>query len=71
MPRQVYHCPEHGEFEVLVPVGEDVSRVKVCLAPIKVKVEGSLLSDICGHWSRWIPSAPNFIGGPTTGAKKE
>ena len=73
MPRQVYRCsnPEHGEFEVNVPVKEDVPKVKACPAITRVKVGDSWLSDICGHWSKWVPSVPNFIGGPTTGAKKE
>ena len=67
MPRQVYRCPEHGEFEQVVIVGEDVPKQAPCQ-----KVMGRGMT----HWyclkaSPWIPSAPNFIGGPTTGAKKE
>ena len=58
MPHQVYCCPIHGEFEVTMSVKLPVPERIICI-------------DGCGNWSWWIPSAPNFIGGPTTGAKKE
>lgn len=59
MPRQVYRCPndEHGEFIITVPVKAEVAQALPCPQ--------------CRLLSRWVPSAPNFIGGPTTGAKKE
>ncbi len=67
MSTQVYRCPEHGEFEESVPVGWDVLKTLTC-----PKVMGKGMTHwYCGKESPWIPSAPNFIGGPTTGAKKE
>ncbi|KKM04343.1 hypothetical protein LCGC14_1765130 [marine sediment metagenome] len=59
MPSQVYRCrnPEHPDFEVSVPIKDDVPQFQHCPK--------------CGNASSWLPSAPNFIGGPTTGARKE
>ena len=68
MPRQVYRCPEHGYFEKVVPFGEDVPKEAWC--PEIIVGRMSIVSP-CWKDSPWIPSAPNFIGGPTTGAKKE
>ena len=58
MPHQVYLCEKkHGVFEVIVSIRHEVPKSMYCPR--------------CGHKSPWVPSAPNFIGGPTTGAKKE
>lgn len=64
-PRQVYRCPEHGEFEAFLHVGEDVPEFLWCPTVMEASQEK------CFARSYWIPSPPNFIGGPTTGAKKE
>ena len=64
MPRQVYRCPQHGEFEVAVSIDADVPEAMPC--PIE-----DFPCRKCGESSDWVPSAPNFIGGPTTGAQKE
>ncbi|KKK79803.1 hypothetical protein LCGC14_2829850 [marine sediment metagenome] len=57
MPRQVYRCPKHGEFERDVLIKQAVPPSWPCAE--------------CNYPSPWVPSVPNFIGGPTTGAKKE
>ncbi len=57
MPRQVYLCEQHGVFEVIASIRHDVPKSMYCPR--------------CAQVSQWVPSAPNFIGGPTTGAKKE
>ncbi len=65
IPIQIYQCPEHGEFEVETKITEDIESVIGC--PV-FEVE---FNEPCNFPSLWVPSAPNFIGGPTTGAKKE
>ena len=67
MPRQVYRCPIHGEFEVDVPVKEDVPKFRFCMDDTIKNAQPWH----CLRRSPWVPSAPNFIGGPTTGAEKE
>ena len=68
MPRQVYLCPVHGEYEVSLRVTDSVPSVlRSCPIEITLKGGGTVF---CRELSPWIPSAPNFIGGPTTGAKK-
>lgn len=57
MPIQIYRCPEHGEFELVLAFNDTVWSLVIC--------------PTCGTKSWWVPSAPNFIGGPTTGAKEE
>ena len=64
MPRQVYRCPDHGEFEVSIRVKIKVPEVQPCPAFMP------LARKTCLKQCPWVPSAPNFIGGPTTGAKK-
>jgi hypothetical protein len=73
MPRQVYRCPKHGEFELTVPVGDDVQKAVPCPAILGYKQIGDRPMEalLCDEVSPWVPSVPNFIGGPTTGAKKE
>ena len=56
-PRQVYRCPEHGEFEQTILFKDDVPKVGMC--------------PVCSRKSKWVPSASPLIGGPTTGAQKE
>ena len=69
MPRQIYECKEHGEFEILVGIKDDVpSFSRAC--PVEVKLKGGGIV-WCRELSPWVPSVPNFIGGPTTGAQKE
>jgi hypothetical protein len=63
MPRQVYSCPKHGEFEVTISYDEDIPKEVICCKRVG--------RYSCVRKCPWIPSAPNFIGGPTTGAKKE
>ena len=67
MSIQVYRCPVHGEFERTVAIKDGVPPQVRC--PRKL-FKGDL-AHTCNGWSEWVPSAPNFIGGPTTGAKKE
>ncbi len=69
MPRQVYRCPEHGEYEVFIPIKASVPSV-LRRCPVEVKLKGGSLV-FCASPSPWVPSVPNFIGGPTTGAQKE
>ena len=57
MPRQVYRCLKHGEFEMGVLFKDDVPERAPC--------------PVCDKPSEWVPSVPNFIGGPTTGAKNK
>ena len=71
MPIQVYRCEKHGEFEVLIPTNEDVPETEPCPVPILKAVFGKMYEYDCPRRGKWVPSAPNFIGGPTTGAKKE
>ena len=66
MPRQVYRCPKHKEFEVTLPFYQDIPKTWSCGRPKDRKLDAT-----CGEQCPWVPSAPNFIGGPTTGAKKE
>ncbi len=66
MPRHVYRCEMHGEFERAVVVGEDVPKTWRCPV-LEYDLHG--LVGACGSPSSWVPSAPNFIGGPTTGAR--
>ncbi|KKL89274.1 hypothetical protein LCGC14_1916330 [marine sediment metagenome] len=68
MPRQVYRCPEHGEFEVETKLTEDVETMVSC-PTLEYDLHG--LVGACNSPSPWVPSAPNFIGGPTTGAECE
>jgi len=68
MPRQGYDCPSHGEFEVNIPVGEDVPKTQPCP---KECVNPPCKHQCYNRFCAWVPSVPNFIGGPTTGAKKE
>ncbi len=69
MPRQIYKCPTHGEYEVHLDIKDVVpSALRVCSVQIKLKGGGVVW---CREFSPWVPSAPNFIGGPTTGARKE
>ncbi len=69
MPRQIYKCPSHGEFEVNITIKDTVpSALRQCPVEVKLKGVGIVW---CHELSPWIPSVPNFIGGPTTGAKKE
>ncbi|KKL81265.1 hypothetical protein LCGC14_1996490 [marine sediment metagenome] len=68
MPRQVYRCRIHGEFEVIIPIKDDVPPFVFCPVDIATKGETSWR---CLCRCDWVPSAPNFIGGPTTGAGKE
>ena len=70
MPIQVYSCPEHGVFEVPVPVNEDVPPFLFCCVMMPDSAEHTSYTQ-CGEPSDWVPSVPNFIGGPTTGAGKE
>ena len=70
MPRQVYRCPEHGEFEVTIHIKEEVPPFLPCNAMLTDSAEHTTYTQ-CGTPSDWVPSAPNFIGGPTTGAQKE
>ncbi len=66
MPRQIYRCEVHGEFEVTVLFGQYVPSTWSCGRPKDKKLDST-----CGEQSPWVPSVPNFIGGPTTGAGKE
>jgi len=69
MSRQIYKCPTHGEYEVSWNIKKSVPLIlRVC--PVEVKLKGGSVI-WCHELSSWVPSAPNFIGGPTTGAKKE
>ena len=68
MPRQVYRCPRGHESEVPVPIREDVPEKQRC--PHSEDLGGGEVV-LCGLSASWVPSAPNFIGGPTTGAQKE
>ncbi len=70
MPRQVYRCPKHGEFEMSVHFKGDVPKTAACPVPIIKAVFGRFYEYDCPKVGVWVPSAPNFIGGPTTGAKK-
>ena len=68
MSHQVYRCPEHGEYEVNISIEDDVPHFLFC------RVDKAAKGDTSWHCLRrspWVPSAPNFIGGPTTGAGKE
>ena len=65
MATQIYRCPIHEEFEVSVPIEEDVPEERQCLE----KMQGS--GTLCFRTAYWVPSAPNFIGGPTTGAQNK
>ncbi len=69
MSRQIYKCPKHGEFEVFIPLKDFVPLV-LRRCPVEVNLKGGGIV-WCHGLSPWIPSVPNFIGGPTTGAKKE
>ena len=56
MPRQVYRCEVHGEFEVSVPFGEDV--------PMSLPCE-HVMGERMTHWycmreSPWVPSLPSI-----------
>ena len=64
VPRQIFACPIHGEIEITMKVTDDVPPGIRCPAIVK----GTM--GTCGAWSMWVPSTPNFIGGPTTGAKQ-
>ena len=66
MPRQVYRCPEHGEFERTVPFGKDVPGTAPCP---EIVVCNQNYEHPCPRVCRWVPPTVNFIGGPTTGAK--
>ena len=66
MARQVYRCPDHGEFELNLPFKGDVPLSLPCIAG----PEPFDQTTACGLDSPWVPSAPNFSGGPTTGAGK-
>ncbi len=68
MPRQVYRCPKHGEFKVVVTFRGDVPTFKFCHVDERAEKGTSWR---CLRRSPWVPSVPNFIGGPTTGAGKE
>ncbi|KKM83720.1 hypothetical protein LCGC14_1306470 [marine sediment metagenome] len=77
MPRQVYRCPEHGEFEIEVRVRVKVPEVQPCpvietLVTAYRKTDDYLKTRTkqCPKQCHWVPSVPNFIGGPTTGAGK-
>ena len=64
MSKQVYKCEIHGEFEVTIPFGKGVPKEASC-----PEVVGRLgKAQFCDVASSWVPSVPNFIGGPTTGA---
>ncbi len=65
MSRQIYKCPKHEEFEVVVAAKDKVEESLFC----SIIMEAS--QERCFARSYWVPSVPNFIGGPTTGAKKE
>ena len=69
MSRQIYRCKVHGEYEVFIPLKDSVPSV-LRRCPVEVKLKGGGIV-WCRELSPWVPSAPNFIGGPTTGAKKE
>lgn len=56
-PRQVYLCKQDGEFEISLLIKDYVPEQAPC--------------PVCDKPSTWVPSVPNFIGGPTTGAGKE
>ena len=68
MPRQVYRCPVHEEQERNVPFGEEVPKFVYC--QVRETLEDGAPRQ-CFRRCNWVPSAPNFIGGPTTGAQKE
>ena len=55
MPRQVYRCPEHGEFEKTVPFGEDVPREAWCP---EILVGKTCNVYPCWKVSPWVPQAP-------------
>ena len=58
MSIQRYRCPgEDGLFEKTVPMKDPVPENVDC--------------PDCGRVSFWVPSTPNFIGGPTTGAQNK
>ena len=76
MSRQIYKCPKHGEFEIRIPHWMKVQKMVHCLhnIPCSYKDCGGEVCEFCrpcDKISSWVPSVPNFIGGPTTGAKKE
>ena len=71
MSVQVYRCPIHGEFEVKLRQQQMEHGVpSPWRCPVDVEADG-VGGVFCDERSPWVPSAPNFIGGPTTGAKKE
>ncbi len=54
-------------FEEIIPFGQRVPPTVPC---------SKVMGERTTHWycekeSDWIPSAPNFIGGPTTGAQNK
>ena len=72
MPRQIFRCPDHGEFEVTLLFMDDVPKRTFCQAwvPDTTDLADNQRYHLCEKESPWVPSVPNFIGGPTTGAKK-
>ena len=67
MPRQEYDCPEHGKFEVVLPIGDDVPPIQFCRVD---ENEGTGKSSWrCLRRSAWVPPTVSFPGGPTTGAR--
>lgn len=68
MANQVFRCLQHGEYEMTVPTHEDVPERALC--PGIVTCDKGY-EHPCPYRGRWVPSVPNFIGGPTTGAKQE
>ena len=69
-PRQVYSCPDHGEFEVEIRVRVSVPEIQPCPFTEADPERGEGFSRFCIRQCPWVPSVPNFIGGPTTGAQK-
>ena len=54
-------------------IEDDVPNSTFCQTrvPHTKHMSDELRYHLCERKSPWVPSAPNFIGGPTTGAKKE
>ncbi len=71
MPIQVYRCPEHGEFELVMAVRNDVPSFLPCPVgmPDFAEREARTGCGQCGAPSPWVPPTVSFPGGPTTGAR--
>jgi len=66
MALQVYRCPEHGEFDVNVPLTQDVPPTAKCTQPIcPANAEGcdgkGRACSYCSLDSPWVLKAPGAV----------